>query len=261
MSLFFFGKNHPLPRHVFITGASSGIGRALALAYAADGVHLSLNGRNEARLNETARLCRDKGATVSLFLFDVTDETAVRRAVTQAAAFQPLDLIIANAGISAGSFGRGESETAARAIFNTNIYGVLNTVFPALDVLRQTGGQIAIVSSIAGFAPLAGCPAYSATKACVRFWGQALNARFSPKIRISVICPGFIKTPLTDTNEFPMPFMMPAEKAAKIIVNGLKKNKPLITFPGITAWGARLLTLLPNGLQLPIIKKMPRKES
>ena len=261
MSLFFFGEKRPLPRHIFITGASSGIGRALALVYASDGVRLSLSGRNEARLNETARLCRDKGATVSLFLFDVTDEVAARHAITQANTFQPLDLIIANAGISAGSFGHGESETTARAIFDTNIRGVLNTVFPALDIFKSTGGQIAIVSSIAGVTPLAGCPAYSATKACVRFWGQALNARFSPKIRVSVICPGFIKTPLTDANDFPMPFMMPADKAAKIIVNGLIKNKPLITFPFMTALGARLLALLPNGLQLPIIKKMPRKES
>ena len=144
MSLFFFGEKRSLPRHIFITGASSGIGRALALAYASDGVRLSLSGRNEARLNETARLCRDKGATVSLFLFDVTDEVAARHAITQANTFQPLDLIIANAGISAGSFGHGESETTARAIFDTNIQGVLNTVFPALDIFKSTGGQIAI---------------------------------------------------------------------------------------------------------------------
>lgn len=261
MSFFFLGKKRPLPRHIFITGASSGIGRELAVKYAQNGCRLSLSGRNEERLNETAQLCRDKGAQVSLFLFDVADEEATRHAISQANSFHPLDLIIANAGISAGSFGRGESENTARAIFKTNIFGVLNTVFPAIDALKENGGQIAIISSIAGLAPLPGCPAYSATKACVRFWGQALNARFSPKIRISVVCPGFIKTPLTDKNDFPMPFIMPVDKAADLIIKGLRKNKSMITFPFITALGAKILGLLPNGLLLPIIKKMPKKES
>ena len=154
-----------------------------------------------------------------------------------------------------------QNAAAFQLIFKTNIFGVLNTVFPAIDALKENGGQIAIISSIAGLTPLPGCPAYSATKACVRFWGQALNARFSPKIRISVVCPGFIKTPLTDKIDFPMPFIMPVDKAADLIIKGLRKNKSMITFPFITALGAKILGLLPNGLLLPIIKKMPKKES
>lgn len=250
------------PTSVFITGASSGIGHALALAYAEPGISLFLCGRNRVRLEHTADRCRGQGADVHTFLFDVTDESAVALAIEQADTIRPLDLVIANAGVSAGVLGMDETPVSHRTILQTNIFGVLNTVMPAVDVMKQRHrGQIAIMSSLSGFRGMASCPAYSASKACVRAWGEAMRGFLKPYgIAVSVICPGFIETPLTDKNRFKMPFLMPADRAASIIRRRLRRAPILIAFPWIMAFGARLAGILPGWLILPILGRLPKKE-
>ena len=247
---------------VFITGASSGIGKELALAYAEPDVTLFLCGRNEQRLEQTATLCRQKGAHVHLFLFDVRDATATEKAVREAFAIRPIDLLIANAGVSAGVLGQDETPVSTRAIFETNIFGVLNTVMPAVEAMKSLShGHIAIISSLSGYRGMASCPAYSASKACVKAWGEALWGSLKPAgVHVTVVCPGFIETPLTDKNRFKMPFLMKAPKAAQIIKKRLARKPPIIAFPWIMAFGAWLGGVLPARLILPILGKLPKKE-
>ncbi len=148
------------PTSILITGASSGIGAALAKAYAADGVTLALSGRDRRRLDAVATACRDAGARVAADTIDVTERAAMTRWVTAADDAAPLGLVVANAAISAQTRGAGDDEEQVRDIFAVNVAGVLNTVLPVIPRMRRRGrGQIALMSSIAGFRGLPGAPA------------------------------------------------------------------------------------------------------
>ena len=183
------------PRSILLTGASSGIGASLAIAYAAPATSLALSGRDIERLTRVEDACRSRGASVSTTLVDVTDRAAMAEWIDAADRAAPLDLVIANAGISAGTGGRGESEERARQIFQVNVEGVLNTAFPALRHMTVRGtGQLALVSSLAGFRGLPGGPSYSASKAAVQSLGEAWRIELAPRgIRVSVICPASSK--------------------------------------------------------------------
>lgn len=252
------------PKTILITGASSGIGAALACHYAASGVFLALSGRNAERLEEIADLCRDKGAEVKSVLVDVRDKEAMSDWVKQVDNIHPIDLMIANAGISGGTGGRqdGEPIAEARAIFDINVTGVFNTIEPALAVMQNQGrqAQIAIISSLAAFRGWPSSPAYSASKGAVRFYGEALRGALKDSgIDINVVCPGFVTSRITEVNDFPMPMKMGAEKAAKIIANGLSKNKGRICFPWPIYFIVWLIGLLPDCLAQKILSKAPAK--
>ena len=250
------------PTTVFITGASSGIGKALALRYAEAGRTLFLCGRNEERLNQVAEACRQKQSTVHTFLFDVRNQSETEEAIAAADKIAPIDLLIANAGVSAGVLGMDETPVSSRAIFETNIFGVINTVLPVAEKMKsRKKGQIAIISSLSGYRGMASCPAYSASKSCVKAWGEALWGTLKPHgIYVTTVCPGFIETPLTDKNRFKMPFLMKADKAADIIVRRLEHRPPIIAFPWIMAFGAWLGGMLPARIILPILGRLPKKE-
>lgn len=247
--------------HILITGASSGLGAALAAAYAAPGVRLSLSGRNAERLSDVAATCTALGAETAISVIDVTDPEATRDWVQDAAGKTPIDLLIANAGISAGTGGGGETAGQAREIFATNVDGVVNTVLPAIGQMQPLGhGQIAIMSSLAGFIGFPGAPAYCASKAAVRVWGESLRGELAGSgIRVSVICPGFVRTPMTDRNPFTMPFLMGPEKAARIIISGLARNHARIIFPWRLYAIVRALGALPAGLRGRLLRVAPRK--
>ncbi len=251
------------PRAILITGASSGIGEALAERYAADGSVLFLSGRNRDRLQAVVERCRRRGAQASGETVDVADRDAMASWILSADAEAPLDLVIANAGISGGSSGQGESAEQARDIFATNLAGVLNTVHPALVAMRtRQRGQIAMMSSMAGFLPLSGAPAYASSKAAVMGYGLALRADAAADgVRISVICPGFVRSRITDRNRFPMPFLMDRERAARIIAAGLSRDKALIAFPWQMRMVVSALAALPMPVKLWIAGRMPRKAS
>lgn len=222
-----------IPKNILITGASSGLGAALALEYAKPGNTLHLLGRDEIRLEDIAAKCRAQGAHVNIKALDVTDAKAMEDYIKQADAIAPIDLLIANAGISAGTGGTTEGDEQVRKIFATNIDGMINTIQPVVPLmLARKSGQIAIISSLAGIRALPSSPAYSASKACVRYYGEALRGNLlKHNVTVSVICPGYVITPMTDVNDFPMPFLMPAQKAAQIIVRGLEKGRGRIAFP------------------------------
>jgi len=247
--------------HIAITGASSGLGRALALAYAKPGLSLHLSGRDAGRLAEVAATARSLGATVAETVFDVTDAAAAQAWIEAAG---QLDLVIANAGISIGP-GAANVETPEniRALFATNIDGVFNTVLPAMtriaaqpagpDGLR---GRIAIVGSIAGLMALPISPTYSAAKAALDTWvtASAYNAR-KDGIGLTLVRPGFIRTPITSRNPYAMPGLMDADVAAAKIIAGIAAGKTHITFPWWLAAFARFSKLLPASTFANIKKK------
>lgn len=234
------------PGHILITGASSGIGAALALAYAAPGRRLSLGGRNDARLNGVATVCRAAGALCETRQTDVTDQDSMNTWLADADAAQALDLVVANAGISGGTIKLGNAPDASDAqIFATNVDGVVNTVEPALArMLARNAGQIAIMSSLASFRAFGEAPAYCASKAAVRFYGEGLQrAHRRSAVGISVICPGFVRSPMTDANNFRMPMLMDADVAARRILSGLARDRSRIAYPVPLYLGIRMLSL------------------
>jgi NAD(P)-dependent dehydrogenase (short-subunit alcohol dehydrogenase family) len=160
---------------------------------------------------------------------------------------QPLDLVISLAGISRGTARQEERMDEVRAVFEVNLTGMLNTIEPALPLMRKRRrGQIALMSSQAGCRGFPDAPSYCATKAAIRVYAEGLRARLlRENIGVSVIIPGFIKSPMTDANPFPMPFLISAERAAQIIKRGLARNKPRLRFPQPIPAATYLLSLLP----------------
>ncbi|MEM6781655.1 MAG: SDR family NAD(P)-dependent oxidoreductase, partial [Pseudomonadota bacterium] len=236
---------------------------ALAEHYAADGITLYLTGRNVERLKEVEQICVQKGATVHAQTLDVTSKSDMFDFGADITNENPLDLVIANAGISGGtgSDPDGEPMHQAREIFDINLTGVLNTVEAVLpSMLKAKKGQIALMSSLAGFSGWPGAPAYSASKGAVRLYGEALKGSVKDKgLKVSVICPGFIQTPMTSVNPYKMPFMIDATQAARIIATGLKKNKTRIAFPWPTYAFSGFFGLLPGWLGLLVLSKFPSK--
>lgn len=252
-----------IPKNIAITGASSGLGAALARYYAQSGAVLHLHGRNPERLERVAADCRARGAAVHTQTGDVTDAGHISDWLLATDRQTPIDLVIANAGISAGIGGGGESSEQVRHIFSVNIGGVINTVMPFIPVMAARGkGQIAIIGSLAGLRGLPSSPAYSASKAAIRTWGEGLRGWLGPHgVEVSVVCPGFIKTPMTDVNPYRMPFMMEADKAAQIIARGLARNKSRIAFPLALYLPLLLMNLLPVAITDRIFARLPSKPS
>ncbi len=210
------------------------------MEYAAPGIRLSLHGRNAERLDVIAEKTRERGAIPLSHVGDVADATALAAWMRACDAQQPIELVIANAGISAGSGGTLETEEQSRAIFATNLAGLLNTIHPALNLMIGHGrGQIALMSSLASFRGFPGAPVYCAAKAAVRIYGEALRGNLAARgIEVNVICPGFIATPMTAVNPFPMPFIMCADHAARVIQKGLAQNRARIAFPSPMYFGS-----------------------
>lgn len=254
---------------ILITGASSGIGEALAIAYASRDAVLALTGRDAPRLAHVAEACRTLGASVETRAIDVADRGAMAEWIADLDRAHAIDLVIANAGISGGTGGDGESEAQAREIFAVNLDGVLNTVHPALACMRRRSrqghrlkGQIALMSSLAAFRGFPGAPAYSASKAAVKTYGEALRVELAREgIGVSVICPGFVRSRMTKGNQFRMPLLMDSARAAAIIKKGLARNRPRIAFPWPTYVGAWLAGALPPALADPILGALPQKAS
>ena len=265
-------------RTVVITGASSGIGAALSVECARRGAsRLFLCARNAERLAAVAAKCREaaaearsaapavRGEADALAVIaepvDVTDERATRAWIERCGEAAPLDYVFANAGVATGL----EIEPNIRRTFATNIGGVLNVALPAIAAFRkQSAGErhLVMTASIAGYAPLSGCPSYSATKAAVKTWGLAMRGHLRKEgIKVSVICPGFVRSAITDMNTCPMPFFMEAPEAAKIILSRVLRNVGLIAFP----WPMRLavwsLSCLPASLLEFVAGLLPAKRS
>ncbi len=243
--------------NTLITGASSGIGEALSAECAKMSDTLFLCGRNAERLEAVAEKCRARGATVHSRVLDVTDIDATAAWINECDQLAPLNRVFANAGVSTGE----ETSENVRRTFAINVGGVINTALPAIECFkRRHSGQLILTSSIAGYGPLKACPSYSATKSCVKTWGLSLRGALSPLgIKVNVICPGFVRSRITDKNTCPMPFFMEADAAARLILNRVERNIGLIAFP----WPMRLatwtLSILPYRLNELINRLLPKK--
>lgn len=236
--------------HILITGASSGIGAALARLYAQPGVMLSLSGRNAERLDAVVADCREFGALVEGVLVDVVDAAAMAQWVSRRDALKEIDLVFANAGIggsTAVATRTGELPEHARLILNINMMGVINTLTPLIPAFVARGrGQIAIVSSMAAFLGLPHSPVYSASKAAAGIYGDALRRLLmSSGVRVSVVYPGYVETPMSDSLPFERPLLWSVEKAAKHIARNLAKGKSRIIFPSGLYLVVILARLLP----------------
>ncbi len=251
-----------LAKNILITGASSGIGAAVALECAKRGArNLFLCGRNVERLEAVAADCRAAGdVNVKADVVDVTDEKAVTSWMEACDAIAPLERVFANAGRGAGR----ESSENVRATFALNVGGVVNTVLPAIELFRarKAGGQIVITASIAGYAPLQGCASYAGSKAGMKSWGLSLRGFLRPEgIKVNVVCPGFIRSRLTERNTCPMPFFMEAPKAARIIVDRVVRDIGLIAFPWPMRLAVWFLSLLPWRVAAFIGSLLPAKDA
>ncbi|VFU07468.1 Short-chain dehydrogenase/reductase SDR [Methylocella tundrae] len=257
------GRFDMQPRSILITGASSGIGRALALDYAAPGVRLALIGRNKERLDAVAALARGQGAEVDAGLVDVRDQDAMARWISAADARCGFDLCVANAGITTG-LAPGElteDPQAVRAILSSNLLGVLNTVEPLIvPMCARRNGQLAFIGSIAGLRGLPYSPAYCMTKAAVHAYSESVRGRLEAEgVCVSLIIAGFVKTPLNDSIDAMKPLEVSDAQAARIIRRGLDRRRAVIAFPRRLYFVARLGRLLPIRLVDKILSRVEVK--
>jgi short-subunit dehydrogenase len=221
--------------NIVITGASSGIGAALAKYYARPGIALGLVGRDPARLNAVAGQVREAGAVVEEGLFDLRDRAALLNFLTDFDGVNPIDLLIANAGVLDGRRADGSIEDAdmARRVFEINLLGAVDTLHAVLPAMRaRKWGHIVLVSSLAALSPLPDAAGYSASKAGLLAYGQAMRAAVAPdNVRITVVCPGYVTSAMTDTHIGDQPLKISAEKAAQLIAAGVIRNRAVIGFP------------------------------
>lgn len=225
---------HPF-RSIVLTGASSGIGAALAAEMAAPGVRMLLTGRDAERLEAVAEAVRAKSAEAETAVLDVTDGDALAARLQAYDTARPVDLVIANAGVMAG-LGPGRSPepiVQMRHLVETNLLGAMATVEALLGALLARGrGHVALVSSMAALHPHGDMPGYSASKAGLRAWGMSLRQRLEPQgVTVTVICPGFVTSPMSARHQGWKPFEISVAVAAVRIARGLARGRALITFP------------------------------
>ncbi len=244
-------------RRVFITGASSGLGAALARHYAAAGGTLGLVGRKADALAFVAA-----GLDARTYVADVRDAAAMRDAAQAFVAdVGAPDIVIAAAGISVGTLTEEAADLEIfRAVMDANVLGMAHTFSPFIAPMAKTGGVLCGISSVAGVRGLPGGGAYSASKAAAAVYLEALRLELKAR-RIAVVdvAPGYIDTPMTRVNPYPMPFKMPAEAAARKIAHAIEKRRARTVIPWQMAWVARLLKWLPIPVYDAVFERAPRK--
>ena len=248
---------------LWITGAGKGIGKAVALEYAAQGWAVAISARTEGDLLNVAKQASEAGlpGQIQAYPLDVTDHDATKllfKAIETD--LGPLDQIIFNAGTHAPTPPAEFSVAPFRILMEINYMGSVNgldSVLPTLIDRKQ--GHVAVVSSVAGYGGLPNAAAYGATKAALINLCESLNTQLGDHgVSISVINPGFVRTPLTDQNEFPMPFLMEPEDAARAVFDGMAKKKFEIAFPRAFIMILKVLQLLPYGLYFWLVKKITK---
>jgi short-subunit dehydrogenase len=237
---------------VVITGASSGIGEALARHYAAKGAVLGLISRRRVEVGN--------GASYPL---DVTDEGALAAAARDfISRFGVPDLVVANAGISSGTSGvDGEDLSKLKAILAVNVAGLAATFAAFAPAMREAGrGTLAGIASVAGFRGLAGNGAYCASKSAAITWMESLRAElYGSGVSVVCVCPGYIDTPMTRVNRFRMPFLISADEAARRIARAIDNKRRLAVIPWQMALVAVALRAMPGWLYDRIASRAPRK--
>lgn len=249
----------PMPNAI-ITGASAGIGAALAEELARRGWAVGLVARRAERLESLAATITAAGGRAAWAAADVTDREAIGAAVRSIeAALGPTDLLVANAGTGIPVSARKVPVDQWMAVLRLNVDGVIFSVAAVLPgMLERRSGHLAVVSSVAGFRGLPRSGAYSASKAAITTFFESLRLELRPVgIAVTAIHPGFVATPLTARNRFPMPFILSAERAARIIADGLERRRSDVTFPWQMRWLMGLVRRLPNWLYDQVMRRVP----
>lgn len=245
------------PRRILITGATGAIGSALAEAYAAPGVELHLHGRNGAKLAAVSVRCRALGATVLTQRLDIRDTAALRTWLEEICTSAALDLVVVNAGMNTniGPSGEAEPWSDVEALIDINLKASMAIAHAVLPAMRQRGrGQIALVSSLAGYFGLPVTPSYCASKAGVKAYGEALRGWLAPEgIRVNVIMPGYVESPMCEAMPGPKPFLWQPARAARFIQRGLARDQARISFPFPLNLGSWFLAVLPAAVSLRIL--------
>ncbi len=246
---------------VFITGASSGIGAALARHYAEQGATLGLAARRQQALTD---LLADLPGRHAAYALDVSDAPALAAAAADFTARHGApDIVIANAGVSVGTLSEcPEDLTAFRRVMDTNVYGMAATFAPFIGPMAAAGGDRRLVgiASVAGIRGLPGAEAYSASKAAAIAYLESLRLEMAPKgIKVVTIAPGYIATPMTAINPYPMPFLLPAAEAARRFARAVAKGTSYTVIPWQMGVVAKVLRLLPNWLYDRLFTQAPRK--
>lgn len=240
----------------WITGASTGIGRTLALRLARDGWRVAASARGA----EALRTLESQGdGAIQIYPLDVTDAGAAADVVVEILRdLGPIDLAVMNAGTHAPTPADRFDAAVVRRLVEVNLLGTANTLAAAMpDMIRRKAGQIAVVASVAGYRGLPSAAAYSATKAGLIALAESLKFDLDRVgVKMQVINPGFVRTPLTDRNRFPMPFLMEPEEAVERIVRGLAGSAFEIAFPRRFVWMLKLLGLLPDRLYFPLVARV-----
>lgn len=255
---------------VVITGASSGIGRELAVRYSKTAGTLHLIARRKEALSELASTLQKNGALIKIYQADVTDFEhlrAVCRAICEES--EKIDIVIANAGVSSEHRAELYDFWEFKKVIDTNLLGVaaIFDIF-AHKMINQGGGKLVAVSSLASFVAFPTTAAYSASKRAVNSFMDSMRLLLEPKnIKVINIQPGFIRTPLTDKNRFKMPFLMELDKAVDKIVIAIEKNKKEYAFPFLFSQAAKNISRLPTFIRDAVVKKavsyekQPRKRA
>jgi short-subunit dehydrogenase len=249
----------PDPRTILITGASSGIGAALATAYAAAGKTLILCGRNRERLAATAGACRSKGATVGEVCFDMGDLDGLSARLQEIDGEAPLDLAILNAGI--GGFAAAgqivEPVETARAIATVNFSATVVAATALAERMAGRGrGHIVLIGSISESFPLPMAPTYAASKAGLRLYAEALDLQLRRRgVAVSLVSPGFVDTPMSRGLPFPKPFLMTADAAAAAIKMKLARGARRIVVPRAFAILRTLAKMAPRSLVRAVLSR------
>lgn len=245
------------PLRVFITGASSGLGAALARHYGALGAQLGLAGRRLEGLQDTA-----VGLDARLYQADVRDAEAMQHAAHAfLSEIGTPDIVIAAAGISVGTLTEEAADAPVfRAVMDANVLGLVHTFQPFIAAMQANGGVLCAISSVAGVRGLPGGGAYSASKAAATVYLEALRLELKARgIAVVTVAPGYIDTPMTQVNPYAMPFKMPARTAANKVARCIAQRRAYTVIPWQMAWVARLLKWLPIPVYDAVFEKAPRK--
>ena len=248
------------PLKIFITGASSGIGQALAQYYAKEGAIIGLAAR---RADLLTKLKDSLPTETAIYALDVRDADALEKAAQDfIARFGSPDIVIANAGVSAGTLTENKDDlNTFKGVIDINLLGMVHTFQPFIKSMKQAKkGSLVGIASVAGVRGLPGAGAYSASKAAVITYLESLRVELLPDgINVTTIAPGYIKTPMTDINEYAMPFLMAPDIAAQKFAQAIAKKKRFIVIPWQMGWLAKIMRCLPPFLWDYLMKHAPRK--
>lgn len=253
---------------VFITGASSGIGQALAHAYAKryqnNNTIIGLAARRSEHLQSLQQTLENTyNVKCAIYPLDVRDHTALGNAAADFIQQHGTpDVVIANAGVSSGTLTEQQQDIAAfQAVMDINVLGLVHTFQPFISAMRAAGkGQLVGIASVAGVRGLPGAGAYSASKAAAIAYLESLRVEMlHHNIAVTTIAPGYIRTPMTDINSYSMPFLMDADVAANKFVNAIEQKRRFVVIPWQMGWVARLMRFIPPVLWDLLAKNAPHK--